>query len=94
MKPKALNWIKKLINNEFVCKIIGTHKGLAKQDLIALDDENKQDHDLQNKNDTTPSQRAISFCKSINTRASTLKTPLKRLWNATMKSLRKRVLKT
>ncbi|GAA8448577.1 DEAD/DEAH box helicase family protein [Helicobacter pylori] len=58
---------KKLINNEFVCKIIGTHKGLAKQDLIALDDENKQDHDLQNKNDTTPSQRAISFCKSIST---------------------------
>ncbi|WQZ46484.1 DEAD/DEAH box helicase [Helicobacter pylori] len=58
---------KKLINNEFVCKIIGTHKGLAKQDLIALDDENKEDHDLQNKNDTTPSQRAISFCKSIST---------------------------
>ncbi|GAA7796397.1 DEAD/DEAH box helicase [Helicobacter pylori] len=58
---------KKLINNEFVCKIIGTHKGLAKKDLIALDDENKKDHDLQNKNDTTPSQRAISFCKSINT---------------------------
>ncbi len=58
---------KKLINNEFVCKIIGTHKGLAKQDLIALDDENKEDHNLQNKNDTTPSQRAISFCKSIRT---------------------------
>ncbi|GAA7247713.1 DEAD/DEAH box helicase family protein [Helicobacter pylori] len=58
---------KKLINNEFVCKIIGTHKGLAKQDLIALDDENKEDCDLQNKNDTTPSQRAISFCKSIKT---------------------------
>ncbi|GAA9928028.1 DEAD/DEAH box helicase family protein [Helicobacter pylori] len=58
---------KKLINNEFVCKIIGTHKGLAKQDLIALDDENKKDYNLQNKNDTTPSQRAISFCKSINT---------------------------
>ncbi|WQV85392.1 DEAD/DEAH box helicase [Helicobacter pylori] len=58
---------KKLINNEFVCKIIGTHKGLAKQDLIVLDDENKKDYDLQNKNDTTPSQRAISFCKSINT---------------------------
>ncbi len=58
---------KKLINNEFVCKIIGTHKGLAKKDLIALDDENKKDHDLQNKNDTTPSQRAISFCKSIKT---------------------------
>ncbi len=58
---------KKLINNEFVCKIIGTHKGLAKKDLIALDDENKKDHNLQNKNDTTPSQRAISFCKSIKT---------------------------
>ncbi|GHQ94694.1 helicase [Helicobacter pylori] len=58
---------KKLINNEFVCKIIGTHKGLAKKDLIALDDENKEDHNLQNKNDTTPSQRAISFCKSIKT---------------------------
>ncbi len=58
---------KKLINNEFVCKIIGTHKGLAKKDLIALDDENKEDCDLQNKNDTTPSQRAISFCKSIST---------------------------
>ncbi|GAA9666409.1 hypothetical protein HpVH11_06810 [Helicobacter pylori] len=58
---------KKLINNEFVCKIVGTHKGLAKQDLIALDDENKKDYDLQNKNDTTPSQRAISFCKSIST---------------------------
>ncbi len=58
---------KKLINNEFVCKIVGTHKGLAKKDLIALDDENKEDHNLQNKNDTTPSQRAISFCKSINT---------------------------
>ncbi|GAA9580032.1 DEAD/DEAH box helicase family protein [Helicobacter pylori] len=58
---------KKLINNEFVCKIIGTHKGLAKQDLIALDDENKQDHNLQNQQDTKPSQRAISFCRSIQT---------------------------
>ncbi|RKV31722.1 DEAD/DEAH box helicase [Helicobacter pylori] len=58
---------KKLINNEFVCKIVGTHKGLAKQDLIALDEENKEDHNLQNKADTFVSQRAISFCKSINT---------------------------
>ncbi len=58
---------KKLINNEFVCKIVGTHKGLAKQDLIVLDDENKEDHNLQNKYDTAPSQRAINFCKSINT---------------------------
>ncbi|GAA9428587.1 hypothetical protein TH0950_13110 [Helicobacter pylori] len=58
---------KKLINNEFVCKIIGTHKGLAKQDLIALDDENKADNDLKNQQDTKASQRAISFCRSINT---------------------------
>ncbi|GAA8476638.1 DEAD/DEAH box helicase family protein [Helicobacter pylori] len=58
---------KKLINNEFVCKIIGTHKGLAKQDIIALDDENKEDNDLKNKADTFVSQRAISFCKSIQT---------------------------
>ncbi|GAA9510878.1 DEAD/DEAH box helicase [Helicobacter pylori] len=67
LEAKGTKLDKKLINNEFVCKIIGTHKGLAKKDLIALDDENKQDHNLQNKNDTSPSQRAISFCKSINT---------------------------
>ncbi|GAA8014949.1 DEAD/DEAH box helicase family protein [Helicobacter pylori] len=67
LEAKDTKLDKKLINNEFVCKIIGTHKGLAKKDLIALDDENKKDYDLQNKNDTTPSQRAISFCKSIKT---------------------------
>ncbi len=67
LEAKGTKLDKKLINNEFVCKIVGTHKGLAKKDLIVLDDENKQDYDLQNKNDTTPSQRAISFCKSINT---------------------------
>ncbi|WP_120905166.1 DEAD/DEAH box helicase [Helicobacter pylori] len=58
---------KKLINNEFVCKIVGTHKGLAKQDLIALDEENKEDNDLKSQKDTFVSQRAISFCKSIKT---------------------------
>ncbi|GAA9402425.1 DEAD/DEAH box helicase family protein [Helicobacter pylori] len=58
---------KKLINNEFVCKIVGTHKGLAKQDVIALDDENKEDNDLKNQEGTKPSQRAISFCRSIKT---------------------------
>ncbi|GAA8811945.1 DEAD/DEAH box helicase family protein [Helicobacter pylori] len=67
LEAKGTKLDKKLINNEFVCKIIGTHKGLAKQDLIALDDENKEDYDLQNKKDATPSQRAISFCKSIDT---------------------------
>ncbi len=67
LKAKGTKLDKKLINNEFVCKIVGTHKGLAKQDLIVLDDENKEDHNLQNQYDTTPSQRAINFCKSINT---------------------------
>ncbi|GAA8293373.1 DEAD/DEAH box helicase family protein [Helicobacter pylori] len=67
LEAKGTKLDKKLINNEFVCKIIGTHKGLAKQDLIVLDDENKEDHNLQNKTDTAPSQRAINFCKSINT---------------------------
>ncbi len=67
LKAEGTKLDKKLINNEFVCKIVGTHKGLAKKDLIALDDDNKEDYDLQNKNDTTLSQRAISFCKSINT---------------------------
>lgn len=67
LKAKGTKLDKKLINNEFVCKIVGTHKGLAKQDVIALDDENKEDNDLKNKADTFVSQRAISFCKSIQT---------------------------
>ncbi|WP_120851760.1 DEAD/DEAH box helicase [Helicobacter pylori] len=67
LEAKGTKLDKKLINNEFVCKIIGTHKGLAKQDLIALDEENKEDNDLKSQKDTFVSQRAISFCKSIQT---------------------------
>ncbi|MGN8369946.1 type ISP restriction/modification enzyme [Helicobacter pylori] len=67
LEAKGTKLDKKLINNEFVCKIVGTHKGLAKQDVIALDDENQEDSDLKNKADTFVSQRAISFCKSIQT---------------------------
>ncbi|GAA7309865.1 DEAD/DEAH box helicase family protein [Helicobacter pylori] len=67
LEAKGTKLDKKLINNEFVCKIIGTHKGLAKQDIIALDDENQEDNDLKNQQDTAPSQRAINFCKSIET---------------------------
>ncbi|EJC08068.1 eco57I restriction-modification methylase family protein [Helicobacter pylori Hp P-11b] len=67
LKAEGTKLDKKLINNEFVCKIVGTHKGLAKQDVIALDDENQEDNDLKNKADTFVSQRAISFCKSIQT---------------------------
>lgn len=67
LEAKGTKLDKKLINNEFVCKIVGTHKGLAKQDVIALDDENQEDNDLKSKRDTFVSQRAISFCKSIQT---------------------------
>ncbi len=67
LEAKGTKLDKKLINNEFVCKIIGTHKGLAKQDLIVLDEKNKEDNDLKSKRDTFVSQRAISFCKSIQT---------------------------
>ncbi|MDO7821387.1 DEAD/DEAH box helicase [Helicobacter pylori] len=67
LKAEGTKLDKKLINNEFVCKIVGTHKGLAKKDVIALDDENKEDNDLKNKADTFVSQRAINFCKSIQT---------------------------
>ncbi len=67
LEAKGTKLDKKLINNEFVCKIVGTHKGLAQQDLIALDDENKKDNDLKSQKDTFVSQRAISFCKSIQT---------------------------
>ncbi len=67
LKAEGTKLDKKLINNEFVCKIVGTHKGLAKKDLIVLNEKNKEDHNLQNQYDTAPSQRAINFCKSINT---------------------------
>ncbi len=67
LKAEGTKLDNKLINNEFVCKIIGTHKGLAKWDLIALDEANKEDNDLKDKKDTVASQRAISFCKSIKT---------------------------
>lgn len=58
LEAKGTKLDKKLINNEFVCKIVGTHKGLAKQDLIALDDENKEDNDLKSK------KRHLCFSKS------------------------------
>ncbi len=67
LEAKGTKLDKKLINNEFVCKIIGTHKGLAKADIIVLDNENQEDHNLQNKKDAIASQRAINFCKSIDT---------------------------
>ncbi|BAW54685.1 type IIG restriction-modification enzyme [Helicobacter pylori] len=92
LEAKGTKLDKKLINNEFVCKIVGTHKGLAKKDLIALDDENKEDHDLQNKNDTTPSQRAISFCKSIKT-SKNIKDSLETIMECYNEELKKKSFK-
>ncbi|GAA7714564.1 hypothetical protein HpMMM92_01760 [Helicobacter pylori] len=93
LEAKGTKLDKKLINNEFVCKIVGTHKGLAKQDIIALDDENKEDNDLQNKKDTAPSQRAINFCKSIQT-SKNIKDSFETIMECYDEELKKRVLKT
>ncbi|MBW5409318.1 restriction endonuclease, partial [Brachyspira hampsonii] len=57
----------KLIDHNFVCKIIGTHKGLSKKDLVTLDIHNKEDKDFMNEMDKNPSRRAISFCRNIAT---------------------------
>ncbi|MGL2728408.1 DEAD/DEAH box helicase family protein [Helicobacter pylori] len=92
LKAEGTKLDKKLINNEFVCKIVGTHKGLAKQDVIALDDENKEDHNLQNKYDTAPSQRAISFCKSIQT-SKNIKTSFETIMECYDEELKKKSFK-
>lgn len=55
----------KLINQESVCKIIGTYKGLMKQDLITLDSEYQKDEDLRDKADDEKAKRVINFCRSI-----------------------------
>ncbi|GAA9017775.1 DEAD/DEAH box helicase family protein [Helicobacter pylori] len=92
LEAKGTKLDKKLINNEFACKIVGTHKGLAKQDVIALDDENKEDNDLKNKADTFVSQRAISFCKSIQT-SKNIKDSFETIMECYDEELKKRVLK-
>ncbi|GAA9722401.1 DEAD/DEAH box helicase family protein [Helicobacter pylori] len=93
LEAKGTKLDKKLINNEFVCKIVGTHKGLAKQDLIVLDEENKEDHNLQHHQyDTAPSQRAINFCKSINT-SKNIKDSLKRIMECYDEELKKKSFK-
>ncbi len=92
LEAKGTKLDKKLINNEFVCKIIGTHKGLARQDLIALDDENKEDKDLQHKEDETPSKRAISFCRSIKT-SKNIKDSFQTIMECYDKELKKNICK-
>ncbi|GAA6882232.1 hypothetical protein VN0347_12310 [Helicobacter pylori] len=49
---------------------------------------------MQNQQDTKPSQRAISFCRSINT-SKNIKDSFETIMECyVMKNLRKRVLKT
>ena len=67
LKAEGTKLHNRLIDSDFVCKIIGTHKGLAKQDLIALDADNQQDNDLKDSFDKTLSRRAINFCRNIAT---------------------------
>ncbi len=67
LKAEGTKLNNRLIDSEFVCKIIGTYKGLAKQDLITLDSQNQQDNEYKDKFDKTPSKRAINFCRNIAT---------------------------
>ncbi len=55
----------KYVDIDFVSKIIGTHKGLARNDLVALDENNKIDNDFLGEMDSNLSRRVINFCKSI-----------------------------
>lgn len=67
LKAEKTKLHNKLIDQDFVCKIIGTHKGLAKQDLITLDSDNQKDSAFKDHFDQTRSKRAIIFCRSIDT---------------------------
>lgn len=53
---------KKTIDVNFVTKIIGSWKGISKDELMIVDDK-KQTHKLSE--DTSPMRRAIAFSKSI-----------------------------
>lgn len=55
----------KYVDINFVSKIIGTHKGLARNDLVALDENNQIDNDFLEEMDSNLSRRVINFCKSI-----------------------------
>ncbi|WP_343286593.1 type ISP restriction/modification enzyme [Helicobacter sp. 12S02634-8] len=57
----------KLVDLDFVCKIIGTHKGLVKSDLKILDSTDQNDNAYITDTDKTPSQRALNFCRNIAT---------------------------
>ena len=55
----------KLFDLNFVCKIIGMHKGLARKDLMALNEQGLPDNDFLNELDKNQSKRVINFCRSI-----------------------------
>lgn len=55
----------KIVDLDFVCKIIGMHKGLARNDLVTLDENGKIDNDFIEEMDKNISKGAISFCRNI-----------------------------
>ncbi|MBZ7951834.1 DEAD/DEAH box helicase [Campylobacter sp. RM9939] len=55
----------KYVDIDFVSKIIGTHKGLARNDLVTLDENNEIDNEFLEEIDKNLSRRVINFCKSI-----------------------------
>ena len=66
----------KLVDRDFVCKVLGTYKGLARSDLYFLNEEGKTQTSPQQQEENTflkpldtltPAQRAVLFCRSIKT---------------------------
>lgn len=68
LKEKGMNRLnEKLVDLDFVCKIIGTHKGLVKSDLMTLDSSIQEDTEYKTQSDNIPSKRALNFCRNIAT---------------------------
>lgn len=65
LKATNSNIDEKLIDLDFVCKIIGTHKGLAKNDLVTLNENGEVDNEFLEEIDKKVSTRAINFCRNI-----------------------------
>lgn len=65
LKSTNSNIDEKLIDLDFVCKIIGTHKGLAKNDLVTLNENGEVDNEFLEEIDKKLSTRAINFCRNI-----------------------------
>lgn len=68
LKEKGMNRLnEKLVDLDFVCKIIGTHRGLVKSDLMTLDSSIQEDTEYKTQSDNIPSKRALNFCRNIAT---------------------------